>query len=768
MRLPRGRRQVGSFFRWRALGCLVRGDSSLFKHGTKVDIVETAHSSGTGNDSASGESEATGRSGVGTSRWRNWSLVAIVVVTAALYGRTVGFDLLLWDDVILIARNPHVVQVSLSSLVHNWTQPFFEIYMPATYTLWMVESIPAYYVPKRLGLDSDVIAPVVYHATSVALFVILSCQVYRLLSRFVRDEAACLLGALFFAVHPVQVESVAWASENKGLLAGIFGVSAILGYVDWVRGGATSRRAYVSATIAFVLALLSKPSAVTVPLIAVIVDCGLLRRPLARAASGTWIWFLFSAGMVGVTSLVQTTAGEVHVPWKDRPIIAMDALVFYGQKLVWPTVLLPNYGRTPESVLGNPSQARMVAAVASVIVGVVLALLAWRRQRVALAIVFWIAATLVTNLGFAPFAYQLISTVADRYLSPALVPISLGIALLLEWLRRPFFQVLFAALLAGLCWLTVAQVGHWRGDSALADHAIAGNSRSYVFWDQRLTARLLKGDADAAISAGTTAFGLRPDRPVTRFNLARAYLRKGEIEKAKGLIGERLKSHPDDESFLDAAMAIAHEEGRYDQAVEYAERLLKLTGNSPSRQVQYAHQLILAGREAEGLKVAAAAGASGSKQDSMSLLEQETFLAKVHEDAGNYGEAIRRFRAIMSRFGLRGVFAQLRLAWVLATAQDDSVRDPVEALAVIQKLGQELATRGEDKSAYYLDVLAAVMASNGDFDGAVVAAERARKAAQVDGQSAFAKEITSRLKLYRDRKPFIVPPRLWLGTSLGK
>jgi len=170
------------------------------------------------------------------------------------------------------------------------------------------------------------------------------------------DGRAALAGALLFAVHPVQSEAVAWASEAKDLLSALFSLLAIRQYLVFREG--ENRRAYLWASGAFACALLAKPSAVVAPVLLVILNRGIQRRDWAGSLRGLSPWFVAAAAFTLIAAHVQPAAGLHFVaPVWLRPAIALDALTFYLGKLVLPLHLIPDYGHTSQSVVSSGALA---------------------------------------------------------------------------------------------------------------------------------------------------------------------------------------------------------------------------------------------------------------------------------------------------------------------------------------------------------------------------------------------------------------------------
>lgn len=209
---------------------------------------------------------------------------AVVVIAAlAVFGWSVTFPLLDWDDNLNISENRLVNPPSPGGLLVLWARPYAGLYVPATYSLWSAEAVLAARpatdtVPYPLDARVFHLGNVLLHATNAWL-------VWLLLVRLIGSRWGAAAGALVFALHPLQVESACWVTETKGLLCAAFSFAALVAFdrfaERWgerqagVDGAQPSRaklaRGYLLALALFLLALLAKPAAAPLPLVAWIV-----------------------------------------------------------------------------------------------------------------------------------------------------------------------------------------------------------------------------------------------------------------------------------------------------------------------------------------------------------------------------------------------------------------------------------------------------------------------------------------------------------------
>ena len=480
---------------------------------------------------------STARRGAGAAR------LLVLVAVLVTFGPLVPHDFGGFDDDMNVARNPHLNPPTWVGVAHYWLAPEFDLYVPFTYTVWSAAAGVAWLdEPDALGRRLN---PYVFHLLNVALHALAALVALEVLRRCVGGAWPACAGALVFALHPVQVEPVGWVAGMKDVLAGMLALVALWQYLR--AGEATTRAgratAWTLGTVAFVLAMLSKPVAVVVPAVALVLDWLVVGRPIRAAAVRALPWLALALPFVLLARRFQPAPFIAEaIPIHLRPLIATDALAFYLYKLVWPLHLGVDYGRTPQLAIARGWV--WWTWVAPLAVGIVVWLL---RRRVpvlcAAALVFVIALSPV--LGMVPFDFQAYSTVADHYMYLAM----LGPALAAAWAaaRWPGVALPVVLLVSGaLAARSSVQTRHWRDAVAIFSHAIDVNPRSWAsharlaeYWAERR-------DYDRAVDAGRRAARINPHAwPVHRM--------LGDHLAAAGRVEEAMKSYR-------AALSLAHDD----------------------------------------------------------------------------------------------------------------------------------------------------------------------------------------------------------------
>ena len=640
---------------------------------------------------------------------RTWLIAAgLVVAVAVVFGASLGFDFLNWDDPQQVLGNPLVNSPSRVFL-DAWRQPYWGLYIPVSYNFLACEAALAWRTDPVSG--QSLLQPWVFHAGNLLLHAANTVLVFLLLRRLllnvsgtlrvpsaenvdivvcgsddradgtrsVPDTLAAALGAALFAMHPSQIESVAWISEVRGLLCGLFGLLALWQYVEY----ADSRRSlqgrivlYCGASAALVLALLSKPAAVALPLMAAVLGVGLVRRRPAAVAVEMLPWLAAAAAVALKTKQLQPGALLEPPSFLAGPLIALDAIGFYLYKLFVPLQLSTDYGRTPQYVLSGRS-----FQLGWIILPVVIASLAWFKPRCMPLVCFALfLAWLTPVLGLVTFDYQRISTVGDRYAYLAM----LGPALLSAWLLARYWNArtvaAAAVVCAGLAALSFFQLDVWRNTSGLFAHALEVNPRSAVARFHLGYAAFLKGDYKEAIDWYQESLKFGPDHLETHLALANALDMSGRSQEARDVLHTAPARSRDDEQTVREAL----------QAVE----------SKPE---------INAGQADE-----TAGHIADARRHYLAALRIDPHNATAHYNLGNlafaardWQEAAAHYRsALETRPDYAQAHANLSFVLVQLGEADDAIAQARAALTISPKLlaaemalGQALLRKGENKEA---------------------------------------------------------------------
>jgi tetratricopeptide (TPR) repeat protein len=449
--------------------------------------------------------------------------------------------------------------VSGKSFARVWGAPFIQRYIPVTYTLWLAIALMA----KRTATGE--LDPTLFHAVNLVLHLLNTGLVFLLLRRLIprASDLICAIGALFFALHPLQVESVAWCTSIQDLLSGTFSLTAINFYLIFLERDKPSlgRNAfYLAAFSSFALALLSRASAVTLPPILGALGVLLYGRSIRRSFFELLPWLLAALPVILLTKgEMPDSALLFQSPYWARPGVALDALAFYISKLLYPLKLGPDYGRNPGYVI---EQGYLwwtwVLPVATAL------LLGWAggkriRGNGYLAGYSIFVLGLLPTLGFISYDCQYMTTVADRYAYLSLTGVSVLVCfVLLHWNGKATLTAC-AALLLFLGTQARAQAWVWKDTATLFAHA----------------------------------YEIDPSPRPTRLNYARSLFEAGQFKAAAEILKRALEARPDDPKLHnDYAIALAEQGQRLEAEVHFLRSLeLKPSQETYSNLAQFYNRI---------------------------------------------------------------------------------------------------------------------------------------------------------------------------------
>ena len=689
-----------------------------------------------------------------TPRRRHWlavgtAIVLVAALVAAAHWPVLKAQALSLDDDAFVTYNPLVGHPSWSSAGRF----FREVLHPST--------VKGYYLPLSMtslmvdvalgGSATDLTA---FHRTGLVLHVLDAVLVLLILYRLFGALVPAAIVALLFGLHPLTVEPVAWIGERKTLLASFFALACILSYLEHLRRGGSGWR--IASLAIFVLALLSKPTVVMLPLLLLLLDAWPLRRLRWEAVLEKWPFLLISllSGVITVLShgRAATIAPMSVSDYLQWPVRAGYLLAFYLTKIGWPTGLTPLYPSPEPFELLNPVVALGLAAVVALT-----GLLAQAARRAPGPLVgwLWFVIAIVPTLGLVRYTWVVAS---DKYVYfPAfglLMLLAAGLGAV--WDGRRFSRVASRAALLLVAVLLLAAEARgvraalrpWSSTLTLFQHMESRAPRSPVIQNE-LGILMAEGSAPAqAIQHFRRALELQPAFQKAHYNLGIALAGQSRIEEAVEHLRAAAELAPTDPNAVYALGVALRMAGRTDEAEREFQRALQLEPRAVSAYVQIGAMLALSGRAAEACDQLRQAIALEPKDADLRFkLGSALVLAnRPQEAARELREAVR----------LKPDWAEAlnALAWLLATTPDRSVRAPEEAL----RLALRASRLTGDGNPEILDTVAAAQAAMGRFDEASGTARRAADLAAAAGAGGLARMIQDRARLYERRMDYTEAP----------
>jgi len=694
------------------------------------------------------------------------ALLLVVMVTMAAFVGVVQNDFVDWDDDYALLRNDAYRGLTWPHLRWMFTTGYTGHYQPLTWLSFAIDT----YVWGGVSVAG-------FHLTSLLLHVIAGVGFFfvsiRLLSavhpyRLGRGGNATILGALFaallFAVHPLRVESVAWATERRDVLGGAWLMATMLLYLRAVDRTSSPRRRriiFALSIVCYTASLLSKASAITLPVVLLLLDVYPLGR-LGRSATadtGTPVrriiiektLFAVPAVLIAVIALwAQAGAGAMR-SLEEHPITlrigqALFGAVFYVWKTVWPTGLIPLYEQDPHATALDP--ANLLSAV---LVVAACALVWMQRRRWPALIIGWGAylCLLAPVLGLAQSGPQV---VADRYSYFSCLPWAVLVGSGVAWVwnrlheRRLWRAALICAMSAAVVSMTLATRAQTRiwADTETLWRTVIDQAPKTGTAHANLAAILNKhGDYDGARDHSQRALHILPGNRVAHFALARSSAELGDLSTAEQHYRIALEIRPNDPATMVNLAAVRIRLGLYDQAEKLYRDLIAL---QPAEAAwHYNLGSFLASRERF----------DEARQMFEETLRRESAYLDTHFRLGvvllkleEPGAAIAVLEEGL-RLAPNDTRLATKLAWVLATCKVDELRDGRRAAA----LAEPCVAAGGETSVASLEALAAALGETGDFARAIETLDSLLRDNTRTLPPSMVSRLQSQLKGYQQRQP---------------
>ncbi len=442
--------------------------------------------------------------------------LGLALVVAALYGRTGAFASLDFDDQEYVFANPNVL-AGLSGDGVAWAVTAFHgaNWHPLTWVSHMldVELFGTAPGPHHL------VNALIHAANAVVLFLVLRAAT----SAFWPSAMA----AATFAVHPLNVESVAWISQRKGLLSTLFLLLAMGAYVSWTKRGGTRRALLVALLL--ILGLLAKPMVVSAPLLLLLLDFWPLTRSEGVSRNRRLLvekipLFALVAGSCAATLAAQAkwsaVASVAGYPIADRVSNALVSYVAYLRDAVWPARLACFYPHP--ATIGRQTGLLPAVGAAALLLAITGLALATRRTRPWLLFGWvWFLIALLPVIGLVQVGSQ---ARADRYTYVPMIGIFVAVAW--EVAARVRENRAAAAIAASMAAFAIgalgvqafAQAGTWRDEQSLYTHALRVTANNWLASNNLGNFWLGRRDPQRALPLFRQAARMKPDYEMAYFN----------------------------------------------------------------------------------------------------------------------------------------------------------------------------------------------------------------------------------------------------------
>jgi Flp pilus assembly protein TadD len=531
---------------------------------------------------------------------------ALAVATLAVYAQVISHQFIGFDDQAYIQNNPMVrAGLTWKGIVWALTTFYDSNWHPLAWIAHMLDV-------EMFGLDAGkhlLVNALIHVANSVLLFVFLK--------RVTADRWPSAVVAALFALHPLHVESVAWAIERKDTLSTFFGLITLLAYARYADAPSPTRYALMALWLA--LGLMAKPMLVTWPFVLLLLDYWPLRRVEWRPADGmkrfakAWLPLvrekvplmgLVAASMV-LTWMAQRNVGSGQMIF-DAPLALRipNAVVSYSQYIFstfWPANLGIYYPFAPTA----PAIPRLAGAIVLLAVITVVAVRNAETRPPLIVGWLWYVGTFLPVIGLVPIGIG--QAMADRYYYvPSIglfVALVFGVAELARmWRigRRPIVAMT-AVTLVLLAFATTVQVSRWRDTDTLFEHTLSVTTDNLVVEYNYGYDLMQRGEYGRAIPHFAEALRIEP-----RFFAALVYMglsleKQGKPQDAMAFYDRAVAVDPNNADVRTNLGLLLAREGRFSEAAAQLNEVLRLTPNSAEAHSNLGGVLLMAGQPEQSI-----------------------------------------------------------------------------------------------------------------------------------------------------------------------
>jgi tetratricopeptide (TPR) repeat protein len=579
--------------------------------------------------------------------------IFLAVIVWIAFGQALGHEFVGYDDPRYVVQNPWVTNgLTLGGIQWAFTHVHATNWHPLTTISHMMDC-------QLYGLQ-----PWGHHLTNILLHAAAAILLFLALRKLTGALWPSLFVAAIFAVHPLRVESVAWVSERKDVLSGVFFMLTLWAYARYARGNGARSFWYITVVVLFALGLMCKPTLVTLPFVLLLLDYWPLGRvrPSSSRDRGmtrdTWPWlvveklplFALSAASCVATLLAQKQALDASLkpPLGERVGNALVSYAIYLGQMIWPAHLAVLYPY-PE---GNLRASHVILALLLLLI-ISTGFFLWRRKYPFLPTGWlWYLGMLVPMIGIVQVGSQVR---ADRY---TYLP-QIGLYLLVTWGAMELFhqwrrsRVILAVaallILTALITRSYFQTSYWQDTETLWKHATATTSNNYIATTNLAEALFQSGRFDEAIAECQKALKIKPDFAAAHIDLGAAL-----VENQRGGDGARRQNGAVDEAIVHYRRALqikpdfaqAHSnlgtalllKGQVDEAIAHYQKALEIDPNFAEARYSLGNAFLAEGKYSQS--IAAYEAAVRIRPD---YFEAHRNLGRVLATIGKTNEALKEF-----------------------------------------------------------------------------------------------------------------------------
>jgi len=540
------------------------------------------------------------------SLWNGIVPMIIVLMTAIAFLPILKNHFVSWDDDMNFLLNPYYRGVHWDTLAWAFTRScrVGGLYIPLS---WLTSALDY----QLWGMN-----PAGYHAVNLVIHICTALLLYatlRLLlehdssTRTHRTLIAAGVGTLFFSIHPLRVESVAWATERRDVLSGFFFLGTLYSYLRYEAlpsANPKKRSWYRTAFISYMFALLSKPIVMTLPVLLTLLDLYPLKRSAWKEKWPFYALALSAAlGVLYTQKLFGATVSLEHLGFLERLALLFYGSAFYLYKTLWPLKLSPLYPIGSAVHLNDAVYSLSIAAVLGWSIFLYQVRIKWPALLTASA--FYITCLLPVS-GLFQNGPQI---AADRYSYLPCMAWAVLVGILWSHLKKSWLRNTATALiLAGLMGLTWKQCTVWHDSTTLWTYVLERYPDSVVALTNLGNERQYEGRLDEAIPLYHHALEINPTYAMAQSNWGAALHKEGKWQEAVPHFEEALRLNPHDSLAQESLGMIFAGQGKLDEAVSHLEAALAINPRLATAHHNLAVIFMSQGKTQEAEKQLALAG----------------------------------------------------------------------------------------------------------------------------------------------------------------
>jgi tetratricopeptide (TPR) repeat protein len=536
---------------------------------------------------------------------------SVSLITFIIYLPTLRNEFVMWDDSRYIFENSHIRSFDMA--LFKWA--FCDFYAGNWHPLtWISHALD--YVVWGLNPLGHHLSNNILHAINTFLVVFLIMKLLETakerttqagLLEFLTERTILITGGvtgLLFGLHPLHVESVAWVSERKDLLCALFFIFSIIQYTNYVRNkdnetaskksSFLSDKYYLFTLAFFILALLSKPMAVTLPVVLLILDWYPFNRITSSGTFRTALieklpFVALSLILSILTTLAHKAGGAVvsmeKASLSTRALVAAKSLTMYLWKMIWPLNLVPYYPYPKDVSLLSFQYLSAIVIVAVITAGCVVLV---KKQKVWLTAWGYYVLILIPVIGIVQVGSQ---SMADRYMYlPSLGPfLIMGLGAAWIWknevnsiLLKLSSIIIASVLIISVSYVTFTQIGLWKNSIALWSYVIGKYPKSvYIAYINRGLAYEKMGRQNKALEDYNEAVAMSPSYIYAYNNRGWALGKMGQLDKAIEDFDKSIELEPSNYNAYNGRGMMYEKKGEVNKAIEDYNKAITVNPSSP-------------------------------------------------------------------------------------------------------------------------------------------------------------------------------------------